>query len=355
MASISSYGTRFCLWESSLFLGGQVEHSFNAMRLAPPFAKCHELYGELNGANLAAPGEEIRRAPFPSHPRVKLDDRAELKSFLERELCAPDLETMAPRLWVMTTQSSSNINPLHRQKVKGREIVVTEDPRLHCIWIHNRIFIKPIPRYLLCYDFWDSCILGPVSDRGDRLGTIEKAATGYLRTFQHLIQHESDFAIAQQDHLRLVPQDVTWPMFCDFVSDLESIRDVDVSGRYQYGEIRLSRLNFYAPFFLGRYYFEQIHGQYSDIFGRLMGPVLFIFAIVSTVLNSMQVEMAVEQVSAEPWQALQSICRWFSILSLLGTVAITLSFAMLWTWIFADEWIFALKSLKRRRREGSTC
>jgi hypothetical protein len=68
-----------------------------------------------------------------------------------------------------------------------------------------------------------------------------------------------------------------------------------VSDRYCYGELRFSRLNFYAPIFFRRFSFEQLHGQYSDYFGRLYGPVLFVFAIVSTLLNSMQVEMAVEQ------------------------------------------------------------
>ncbi|KAF2462923.1 uncharacterized protein BDR25DRAFT_308060 [Lindgomyces ingoldianus] len=55
---------------------------------------------------------------------------------------------MAPRLWIM------NINPLHRQRVKGREIVLTEEPRLHLVWIHDRIFAKPLPRYLLSQTFW---------------------------------------------------------------------------------------------------------------------------------------------------------------------------------------------------------
>ncbi|KAB5515648.1 hypothetical protein GE09DRAFT_1195942 [Coniochaeta sp. 2T2.1] len=75
-------------------------------------------------------------------------------------------------------------------------------------------------------------------------------------------------------------------------------QDVDVSPRYHYGELRLSRLNFYAPFLFGKFNFQKPHGQYSDYFARFYGPVLFGFAVASTVLNSMQVEMADEQVSA---------------------------------------------------------
>ena len=73
----------------------------------------------------------------------------QLRRFLYRELWAVDLERMAPHLWIMSTQSSSNVSPLHQQKVKGREIVVTEDPRLHLVWIYDRVFIKPLPRYVL--------------------------------------------------------------------------------------------------------------------------------------------------------------------------------------------------------------
>jgi hypothetical protein len=79
----------------------------------------------------------------------------------------------------MTTPSSENINALHRQRVKGREVIVTEEPRLHLVWIHNRIFIKPLPRYLLSYAFWE----GYLDERSNKLGKdqsdIRKAAAGF--------------------------------------------------------------------------------------------------------------------------------------------------------------------------------
>lgn len=54
----------------------------------------------------------------------------------------------------MSTQSSSDVSSLHQQKVKWRKIIVTEDPRLHLIWKYDRMFIRPLPRYLLSYTFW---------------------------------------------------------------------------------------------------------------------------------------------------------------------------------------------------------
>jgi hypothetical protein len=109
-----------------------------------------------------------------------------------------------------------------------------------------------------------------------------KAATGFLRTYRYLIRHESDFRLAQQDSLRLIPKDVGWASFCQFTSDLNHIEDAAVSGRYHFGELRLTRPNFYAPLLLRKLHFEQVHGQYGDYFARLYGPVLFVFAVVST-------------------------------------------------------------------------
>jgi hypothetical protein len=43
--------------------------------------------------------------------------------------------------------------------MKRREIVVTEDPRLHLVWIYDRVFIKPLPKYLLSHDFWQIYLL----------------------------------------------------------------------------------------------------------------------------------------------------------------------------------------------------
>ena len=118
------------------------------MRFLVPFSRETQLYRDL-------PSLQSSCSPtLPGHPRVPLHDGLRLRAFLFQELWAVDLERMAPYLWIMSTQSSSNISSLHQQKVKGREIIITEDPRLHLVWIYNRIFIKPLPRNLLSYTFW---------------------------------------------------------------------------------------------------------------------------------------------------------------------------------------------------------
>ncbi|KAG9228114.1 hypothetical protein BJ875DRAFT_508683 [Amylocarpus encephaloides] len=254
----------------------------------------------------------------------------------------------------MSTYSSSNINPLHRQRVKGREIIVTEEPRLHLVWFHDRIFMKPLPRYLLSWEFWERFLVDTSVGLGECRDAVRGAALGHLRSYRYLIQHESDFIVAKQDHLRLIPQDVQWTEFCHLVSALDRIKDADVSARYCYGELRLSRLNFYAPFFLRKFHFEQVHGQYSDYFTRLYGPVLFVLAGVSTLLNGMQVQLAVDQVASSHDHSSWSVFRSFSAITLIGTAFISLCFCILWLWIFLDEWIYTIKIRRRKRRESES-
>ncbi|KAF2259702.1 hypothetical protein CC78DRAFT_474865, partial [Lojkania enalia] len=55
--------------------------------------------------------------------------------------------------------------------------------------------------------------------------------------------------------------------FCRFSLELSYIVDSAVSKRPCCGELRLTRLSFYAPFLIHKFYFEQVHGQYEDFSG----------------------------------------------------------------------------------------
>ena len=109
----------------------------------------------------------------------KIVRHSSASSFLYQESWATDLERMAPQLWMMSTQSSSNISALHRQKVKGRAIVVTEDPRLHLVWIYDRVFVKPLPRYLLSHLFWSQFLSTEQSILRGRSRRSSKFMLGY--------------------------------------------------------------------------------------------------------------------------------------------------------------------------------
>ena len=297
------------------------------------------------------PSYHFSTAFLPGHPCITLKNSSQLVSFLKREFCTPDLDAMAPKLWVMSTQSSANISPLHHQRVKGREVIITEDPRLHLVWIYDRIFIKPLPQYLLSYAFWRVYLVDKNSPlQGDR-EVVMRSALGYLRTYYYLVQHESDFVLAQDAPLRLIAPDITWTQFSHFINQLSAVSDFTVSPRYSYGELRLTRLNFYIKFFQRKMHFQQVHGQYGAYFSQFYGPLLFVFSILSLILNAMQVELAIEQVDdGVHWKGMRKLARWCSVGVLVVSAVVTGLLAVVLVGKIVDEWVFAIKDRWGKRK-----
>ncbi|KAJ8058481.1 hypothetical protein OCU04_012669 [Sclerotinia nivalis] len=104
----------------------------------------------------------------------------------------------------MSTQSSTHIRPLHHQGVKLRDIVISENLELHLIWYYDKIFIKPVPKYLLSFDFWHTYLISPTSPLGLEREIIKRSVLGFLRTYRYLVQYESDFNIIIEK--RLLPE-----------------------------------------------------------------------------------------------------------------------------------------------------
>ncbi|KAK2770540.1 hypothetical protein CKAH01_14663 [Colletotrichum kahawae] len=160
--------------------------------------------------------------------------------------------------------------------------MITERPDLHLIWYYDRIFIKPIPRCILNHNFFET-FLGPTSEQ--RL-----AAFGFLRTYASLVVHETDLNIAKTTGL--IPTDVTWEEWCHFIKGIVHISDDCVAPRYHFGELRLTRLNFYSKLFLRDWDYLETHHQYLDYFSRFLAPYLFIFGAVTVVLAALQTALA---------------------------------------------------------------
>lgn len=89
---------------------------------------------------------------IPGNPAVSLLP-TEVNSHLLSELETPLLDELYPKLWLIAKKSGFYIDGLHTQKVKGRSIFPTEDPRLHLTWTRDRIYIKPVPLFLLNHKF----------------------------------------------------------------------------------------------------------------------------------------------------------------------------------------------------------
>ncbi|KAJ5609904.1 hypothetical protein N7528_009170 [Penicillium herquei] len=262
---------------------------------------------------------------LPGYPQIDISDStksSELYEFLLAEFRNEELESISDHLWWMSKQDSANISPLHRQLVKQRRIIVTEDPKLHLVWIDDRIFIKPLPKYLLCYSFWESYLSQSAAAQSTQVDQIRRVALGYLRTYMWLIQYESDFRIAQEANLSLIQSTVSWTEFCSFTMDIaRRITDAEVSGRYCYGELRLTRLNHYAPLLLGKTKFHRVHPQYGIYFARFYGPILFGFGFLSVALGGMQVILATTTVESGVNSKIMDACYWTSAMVIISTAA----------------------------------
>jgi hypothetical protein len=322
-----------------------MEHQNNHSSSTRPFKKAHELCNKDNSSQLAG--------SLLGYPQISLDDTTELWYFIQKDICAPTLEALSPRLWWMSKQSSAHIWPLHYQAIKLRNIVVSGNPELHLVWYYDRIFIKPLPKYLLSLDFWDSYLKSQPPLSGPEHEIIKYSALGLLRSYRYLVQHESDFCIAQEKHL--IPSTATWESFSLFLLDLRWINDKDVTCRYTFGEIRLSRLNFYIKFILWRSTFHKIDGQYGAYFARFYGPFLFIFGILSVFLSALQVGMAVESVTSNICYRFWSFARWTSIIVTVVIALIACSLLIILIIKISAEWYFAFSDRKRRRIAGAIC
>ena len=322
----------------------------NAPAIATPFPAAHQLCAELDtGPHGSTSGFSTQN--LPGYPRISLQDRHGLLDFLNKEYCSADLDRIAGRLWWMSKQDSANISPLHRQLVKRRNIVVTEDPKLHLLWISDRIFVKPLPRYLTSYTFWRD-YLGDNANVTTRNGYdhVRKAALGYLRTYVYLVNSESDFYIAQDPGLHLIPEGITWEQFCNFTTDLVKISDQDVSERYAYGEIRLTRLNLYAPLLLGKSHFQRVDYQYSEYFAHFYAPILFVIGITSVFLGGLQVAVAVTIQGPDPGRngpVLLVVAFWFSVMTMLCFCGILVFLFALFVYKVVKEWRYAIQDRLR--------
>ncbi|RDA86081.1 hypothetical protein CP532_1158 [Ophiocordyceps camponoti-leonardi (nom. inval.)] len=223
---------------------------------------------------------------------------------------------------------------LHRQRMMGRDIVVTEQSDLHLTWRESTLFLKPLWKPLLDYGFWEEVICDADGDEDARL-----SATGLLLSYVWLICSKTDLHIAKQH--KLVPKKLKWidwaALSRDFLSKHHHAEPhirrhhhhhhhpfSRVADRYEYGELRLFRLNLiyrFAPGMFPDYLFRGYlygYNRFSQFFGRnfawAAGAVLY----ASVVLAAMQVALGVSAIKDHP--SFQGAAYVFSVFTMVAMV-----------------------------------
>ncbi|KAI0179414.1 hypothetical protein GGR52DRAFT_536075 [Hypoxylon sp. FL1284] len=200
--------------------------------LTPPFLQSQSL------VQLAA----VTHPPFVRTAVAKyIVPPQDLEAYLTHELDTRRLSFLHKYLWLAGLPVPAR--PLHRQRLMNRNILVTERADEHLVWHEHRIFIKPLPAFLLCHDFWEKHLC---SDRD-----LHASACGMLLSYAWLVAYRSDFAIARD--ASLLPPDVTWERWTGFAAAVLQTLDLasmaGVAPRYEYGELRLSRLDMLTRWF----------------------------------------------------------------------------------------------------------
>lgn len=234
-----------------------------------------------------------------------VDQHASVPDLLQALLATPLLDHLYGVLWLVAKQAGDHIDPLHVHAIKRRTIRITEDPKLHLVWHYDIVFIKPLPNCLLNHQFWTAHLLPrQCAATSQALNTfalsnispLTRQALGFLRSYGLIIRHCSDLRMAQDAHL--LPQDLTFAEFNRFISPFRSLQDEAVSPRYQYGQLRLTRLNWACrlatPFLADQQFlwnYQERFWQTQQFLDRLGAPLLFVFATVSLLLSAMQVAL----------------------------------------------------------------
>jgi hypothetical protein len=215
------------------------------------------------------------------------------------------------------------------------------------VWYYGRIFLKPIPQYMLTQAFW-TFIREADPD-------VYKAALGFMRTYFFLIQHETDYRRAVETHL--IPRvagrpEMSFEDFASFIQQFACLDNSCVAPRYHYGTLRLTWLNDMAFFILGKLSYFESEGQWSEWFGRTFGPIIAVFAIISVILNTMQVGLNAAQIeSSLAPESYLGVCWGVAQCILIVAAMISSASLVLLIWVFLKARLFGLYMMHMRKQD----
>jgi len=245
--------------------------------------------------------------------------------------------------------------PLHRQKLLGRTIAITENINEHLVWHHLRIFVKPLPAYLLDHAFWSDNLCSDPD--------LHKSACGFLLSYAWLVTRESDFRLAR-DEMYLLPKGLEWEAWAGLMTTFTEVINTktlhQVARRYQYGELRLSRLNKiyrYLPIaFSGRNFFRGFLSPstwYQEFFRQSFAWLLAVFAFFSVSLSGLQVGLATDRLGRnDEFHTASYGFAVFSLVALAGSVVvIMITWVVLTAYFYISSELYhhQVQSMRRRK------
>ncbi|EPE36989.1 hypothetical protein GLAREA_09152 [Glarea lozoyensis ATCC 20868] len=268
------------------------------------------------------------KGTLPGQARIRLEDPGS-GAYVRKSHLVGELDALVPYLKFTTTPPISDIHPLHEEATRGRTVILTEDPGLHLVWYYDKMLIKPIPPYLLEAAFWEYIQEADLQ--------VYKAVAGFMKTYYHLIQYESDFRSATRSDVVLISREpgdhpITYEEFVEFIAQFQQPDDKDVSPRFSYGVLRLGTLNHLTRLSMHgmSYRYFHLHPRWGDYLRSLVTPLITLFAIVSTVLSCMQVVLTAQGLDGvESWSSFIVSSIRFSLATIVLVEMVALGIVLL--------------------------
>jgi hypothetical protein len=240
-----------------------------------------------------------------------------------------------------------------------RLVTLTESPDEHLVWSPGYILIKPVPDYLLDFEFWVKEIC-PHPE-------LHAFACGLLLSYAWLITSVIDFQMAKDE--RILPGDVTWEAFTLLIreflhwmenhthrSNAGAQSEPSINRRYEFGELRLSRLNSLyrltpSTFSVRNLVFGFMPRStwYKAFFERNFSWILAVLVYMSVLLSAMQVGLATDGLQGN--RVFQRFCTVFTLGSIFFTVVLVGIIVTLWTLLFFYHLGFTLMYYRQMKRE----
>ncbi|KAF1344924.1 hypothetical protein BDV97DRAFT_362812 [Delphinella strobiligena] len=283
-------------------------------------------------------------SPLPIDSPLDTESCLDIKT-PEQEIEVHDLDEINGWLWIVGVKG--NVRPLHHQKVLLREIIPTDLSRLHLVWFDRVVYVKPLPDCLLDYGYVHDKIkeyrtLKPDHYIRSELDSkwepeyLRQAVSGFLRSYCSMVQSKTDFRVAQD--LGLLKKDLDWAAWSAYRRSIldktgrPDGEDLDVTPRYQFGELRLGRLNIvYRLTFRSKVYFT-VHKEYNTYFQQYFSLFIATCAIVATILTAMQVLEGIQ--SAD--KLVVGVSYWFGVVAMIAILAclapVLVLFVVLFLW-----------------------
>lgn len=268
-----------------------------------------------------------------------------LEEFIAYDLDLRRLNRIHGHLWMAGRPMRAR--PLHRYKMMGFDILYTQQMDLHLLKFSNHLMIKPLSEYMLDHKFWEDYICTKQD--------LHESACGFLVSYVWLLTTPLDLKLAHEQFL--IPSFVTWHWWKGFVKDFVANIDLNaldqVNKRYQFGDLRLGRINsiyrtrfFYSHFVRGYLYG---YNRYVVFFQRKFGWILIVFVFISLVLAAMQVGASVEPLQSN--QVFLDVCYGFVVFSMVSVVVVLGIVGVMFCAIFLYNMVAAISHAKKMSLE----